>query len=172
VDRLDVWLNAQRGWRRRAVIPLYLYPAAWVVCAAAWLVWQDLNSNEAPGVGSLYWLAGVSVPVTLLLAGLTQPVQAVRVRSRAKRGKPVLPTFVWRWSVFEALMALNVTFMGFFINQSATWKQAHRPAHFIPLVVVVGAAVLLLESQRYTRRVREECSTPAPPFPGAGQPLG
>jgi len=61
MDRLDVWLNAQRGWRRFALMWLGVYPFGWFL-GDAWLSARNFDSGAVPGTGFLFWVAVMSVP--------------------------------------------------------------------------------------------------------------
>jgi hypothetical protein len=126
----------------------------------------------AASPADLYWVAVLSAPGTLLAAGL----QVALNRSRARRRKTQKPAFMWRWAVFLVLVVMNSTFIFLFINQSASWKQHHRLAQVVPLLIAGCMTVWLLESGRYTRRMKEQLTSAAvadaPPAPQAGRPSG
>jgi hypothetical protein len=175
VDRLDAWLNAQRGWRRFALMWLWLYPLGWLV-GDIWLGGENLISDRSPSTGYLYWFAVLSIPVALTLAALALPMRAAHARSRARRGKSQEPMVTWRWMGCLILMTSNSTVAACMENQAVIWKRQHPLAASISLVLAVCLLALLLENFRYTRRVRARLTkipvADMPPFPDVGQPLG
>jgi len=65
VDRLDSWLNAQRGWRREALLWLYIAPLAIMLCAITWS-WSGLTG----------WIAApIALAVLARLAARDRPAR-------------------------------------------------------------------------------------------------
>jgi hypothetical protein len=79
MDRLDTWLNAQRGWRRFSLLWLGSYPLA-MCLGVATTGWQDLAGNHPPGAVYILWPLALSVPGALLLAGLMLLARSLSAR--------------------------------------------------------------------------------------------
>jgi hypothetical protein len=77
VDRLDTWLNAQRGWRRLAIIGVATYaPIACLIFAC--LGFFSLLSSSGPPVpvGAVVAIAVLSAPAAVGLGSITARVAA------------------------------------------------------------------------------------------------
>jgi hypothetical protein len=151
VDRFDTWLNAQRGWRRLAIVGV-----AWYWPTAAIGFWLLLFSRT--------WLPAPK-PVLVAIAVLALPaagglgsVMAANYSRRArnpKRKKGLPPFFMWRqialpWVLFAGLSATSV----------APRNHAVPGLQMISGVIVIALAV---ETYRYSRRFTGPLRAVEPP---------
>jgi hypothetical protein len=78
VDRLDTWLNAQRGWRRLALIGATLYAPTFMTGFCAWLcvgLWAG-GAAQGPTLPALAIGAILAVPAALGLGSATAAIRA------------------------------------------------------------------------------------------------
>jgi hypothetical protein len=145
VDRLDIWLNAQRGWRRELLIWLWIGPPLGCLAASTW------NLFESVAVDVL--IAGLAV-FALVVAGVRA---LMRIGSRQSRnGKWTPPAFSWRRYVAIYLISANLTVdVIFWQPPSPGWQHWHRIHGIAELICIVGFWVMLVAEFLYMRRLRQ-----------------
>jgi hypothetical protein len=153
VDRLDTWLNAQRGRRRLWLVCLNAYPAA--VCIAVIVMGsQNLTGRQPPGIALIFWSLALAVPGALPLGGLILLTRQRYERRARARGKFEPPFFLWRMTGYIFLLATAITIQQFGIAQPPGWQHERHVLDLISLVFLACAMILLLDGLRYTHRLR------------------
>ena len=145
MDRLDTWLNAQRGWRRLAIIGVATYaPIACLVFAC--LGFFSLLSSSGPPVpvGAAVAIAVLAVPAAVGLGSITARIYSLRARS-PKRRKGWPPFLMWRqisllWMILAGIATAPLVPPG---------NRAIALVHLIFAILVIPLAA---ESYRYSRR--------------------
>jgi hypothetical protein len=145
VDRLDTWLNAQRGWRRLAIIGVATYaPIACLVFAC--LGFFSLLSSSGPPVpvGAVVAIAVLAVPAAVGLGSITARIYSLRARS-PKRRKGWPPFLMWRqisllWMILAGIATAPLVPPG---------NRAIALVHLIFAILVIPLAA---ETYRYSRR--------------------
>ena len=95
MDRLDTWLNAQRGWRR-----LLLMIATWYgsTLAISYGIWGLSTSEFAVPALDIAVIAVLAIPGAVCIGSVLATIYARRARNpRRKKGLP--PFFMWRTTV-------------------------------------------------------------------------
>jgi hypothetical protein len=146
VDRLDTWLNAQRGNRRELLIWLWLAPLAAMIATMTWTSFEP--------AGPLVIIAGLVV-FALLRVGARLLKRASASR-KGPDGKWTLPMFTWRRFALMYLICGNLTVNAlFWPAPSPGWEHWHQVHDTAELVCAVCYLALLIAEIRYQRRVRE-----------------
>lgn len=148
LDRLDRWLNAQRGPRRLLLLWLDGMPLAVAVSIMlwGWLVVDNVAGADTSGLRAAVVVATIlAVPFGLLLSGL----QSLALRSPGKDPGQLYPRFSWRRSVFLALIELAPAY-GFMY--SASGQQLPRMPLLLSMLPVAAAAVMAFWETRYRKR--------------------
>jgi hypothetical protein len=159
VDRLDAWLNAQRGWRRLALVWLQLYPAS-IVIANGYLTWRNRTPDQPPAI-SYVSLLTLAVPVATVLAVPFLLLRTARVRRIRRRGGLVEPFLSWRFTALFLLLAGSMT-LGVIINDHGVgWRQQHEALWNVVMALAIAAVVLGLETFRYAHCLRRPANQPA-----------
>jgi hypothetical protein len=153
VDRLDTWLNAQRGWRRFWLLWLNLYPIA-MCLGVITMGWQGLTGSEPPGPAFIFWSLALSVPGALLLTVLVLLTRRRYERRAVTRGKIQKPLFFWRMTGYIFLLISAMTIQQFGMTQPHGWRHHHQVLDVTALVCLVCGMVLLFDGLRYAYRLR------------------
>jgi hypothetical protein len=146
VDRLDAWLNGQRGRSRLALLWLQSYPVTVALGVVAWANWQP---NATP-LGIVLGGALLACPCAIPLSLVAVAVDRWRTRRSAK---PRLPLIAWRSFVFGTLCAANATIAAISVNETRAWHQQHRRLDIVMIAFCICLFVLVIETSSYTRRV-------------------
>jgi hypothetical protein len=166
VDRLDTWLNAQRGWRRLGLLWLQTFPAS-ILVVNAYLGWRGLSDSQPAGT-EWVWLVALAVPCTTVLAGVVLLLRPGSERRAGSRGRFVQPLFSWRGTGFILLLASSKVADVYVTSAPYDWKQRHHALSAILMVLIIGACVLGFENFRYIRRMRRLAAAAAPGQGGIG----
>jgi hypothetical protein len=159
VDRLDTWLNAQRGWRRLALLWLQLYlPSALII--NAYLSWRNLFAEQTSGT-ELVWLLTLPFPCAAVLIGPRLLAQARMERRARKRGSFLPPLLSWRFTGFLLFLAAEMILPAIAVANPFGWKHQHRLVGMIMFICAICFIVLSLENVRYIRRMRQLAHGPA-----------
>jgi hypothetical protein len=148
VDRLDLWLNAQRGWRREALIWLQLAPLTFMLGAAAFALF-----------GLTAW--GVAGPIAL--AALFRAAVRMRPAIGHARKKWIPPLFSWRRMAGLLALSASQSPNAFIAAEYGTsgWQHWHRVTGAVALVASIAFLAALIADLRYTRRLSRQ-ATAAP----------
>jgi len=147
VDRLDWWLNAQRGWRREALWWLNFAPLTIMLCAITWS-WFGLTG----------WIAvPVALAVLVRLAG-RDPM----ARKRSGRAWTP-PAFSWRRLIAILLISAAQTSNAFFDAQDGTptWQHWHRINDAANLIACLGYITAVIAEWVYLRRLSRQAAAEA-----------
>jgi hypothetical protein len=143
VDRLDTWLNAQRGWRRLLLMIATWYGSTLVLCCGVW----GLSTSEftLPTLDAIV-IAVVAIPGTVCIGLALAANYARRTRSpRRKKGQP--PFLMWRTAVGVWLLSFELLITVF---MPLHWR--HKPVFVLAMIFLGAYFLLLVETLRYTDR--------------------
>ena len=158
LDRLDGWLNGQRGWRRRLLLWLDAYPWAFIVSVALWAWW----AFEPDGGLTVVAAVAVGLPVAVPLVFVGFGLHAMRAGT-ARKPPRAWTRLSWRWMAFGFLAGVDVAlecvvFSDFWYRRV---QEAHLLGNWITSFIGVGCLGLLLAEDRYARQVaRRRAATP------------
>jgi len=143
VDRLDTWLNAQRGWRRLLLMIATWYGSTLVLCRGVW----GLSTSEftLPTLDAIV-IAVIAVPGTVCI-GLALAANYARSTRNARRKKGQPPFFMWRMTVAQWLLSfalLTTVFIPLYSH--------HKTVFALQMISLAGFYLLILEIRRYTDR--------------------
>jgi hypothetical protein len=150
LDRLDGWLNGQRGKLRLLLLWLEAYPLAFIVSVVLWAWWAfepdaDLTVLAAVAVG-----LPVAVPVAFVRSGL-HAVGAAASRKPAK----VWPRLSWR--VIAAGILVDVVVALQCVANADLWygrrQAALLPGTWLTMFIGAGCLGLMLAQELYVRQV-------------------
>jgi hypothetical protein len=160
VDRLDIWLNAQRGWRRLAIVGVAFYAPIACLSYGCLAFWSLFSSSGPPvPVPAVVAIAVLALPAAVGLGSITAAIRSRREQSpKRRRGWP--PLFMWRqiallWMILAGMCTAPLTPPG---------NRAIAIAHLILAILVIPLAA---ENYRYARRFRSSRAIKLP-APGDG----
>ncbi|HEY5398534.1 MAG TPA: hypothetical protein VIL16_24420 [Trebonia sp.] len=150
MDRLDTWLNAQRGWRRFGLLLVQIGPIA--VLLAFCVV--RVSGPSLPPLGLAF--AGV---VALGLAGAAL-LSLLRLWLHARRGrddrKKQVPLLTWRAIAYSPVMMGPFILIVSFNNASPEWHRQHHRVLDIALLILFPCMIfVMIEQSRYMKRLRD-----------------
>jgi hypothetical protein len=150
VDRLDTWLNAQRGWRRFALLMVQIGPIAVLLAFCVVGAWGP----SLPPLGLAF--AGV---VALGLAGAAL-LCVLQLWLHARRGrddrKNQVPLLTWRAIVYSPVMMGPFILIVSLSNAPPVWhRQHHRALDIAFLILLPGMLFVSWERARYQKRLRD-----------------
>jgi Ca2+/Na+ antiporter len=154
VDRVDRWLNAQRGWRRLLTGWLFLAPAA-VNAGLLWSSWGNANDQGTVATGSVLLRIAVAVLAAVPLAAVLMRLQLRRLRSR-----PWEPRFSWRMFVAMYVFMTGVSISVYGDTRTLAWRQRHPSYNTLYLADAVFI-VLLIWNGLYYRELRRRAAAEA-----------
>jgi hypothetical protein len=161
VDRVDSWLNAQRGWRRFGVMFLCMLAPTAGLFVAANVWWRDSSSNSATHTtGQVVQSLVASVPVAAVLACL---MLIVTVLANRRPGMPQWrrqSRITWRAAAGVALLGLNSVVSALTSAQPPRWRQDHWETFPLQLIMAAGALALLFWNARHYRRLSAQAAPP------------
>jgi hypothetical protein len=143
VDRLDTWLNAQRGWRRLLLMIATWYGSALVLGRGVW----GLSTSEfaLPALDSIV-IAVLALPGAVCIGSVMAVIYARHTRSpKRKKGQP--PFFMWRTTLGLWLLSFDLSITVFLPTPGH-----HRSILVLAMVFLGGYLLLLLETRRYMDR--------------------
>jgi hypothetical protein len=160
VDRLDTWLNAQRGWRRLTIIGVATY--APIACLSfACLAFFSLLSSSGPSVPvrAVVAIAVLALPAAVGLGSITAMIYSRRARS-PKRRKGLPPFLMWRqialpWMILAGIATAPLTPPG------------NRTIALVHLIFALLVVPLAAENYRYSRRFTRQLGEVELPALGA-----
>jgi hypothetical protein len=163
LDRLDWWLNAQRGSRRRLLLWLDAYPLGFALCDALWACWAFKGDfgRAVLGAGAVALL--VTVPLVFALSGL----HALRAKEMRRNPPKAWPRLSWRGfaSRFLVVSIVVLAFADFADNQYGRPHPAVLTAGWLQAVLVAGYLALMLSKGHNAKQVGKKrvlLQAPAP----------
>jgi len=151
LDRLDWWLNAQRGKRRLLLLWVDAYPFGFIACVAFWAFW----AFEPDAVRTVLGAAAVAVLVAVPLAFVLSGLHAVRARAPYGRAARAWPRLSWRgigaWFLMVVLVAVQCVVFADLAHGRR--QSASLLGNGASVVIGVGCLGLLLAEDRYARQV-------------------
>jgi hypothetical protein len=156
VDRVDRWLNAQRGWRRTLIAWLYLAPML-LDFGLMWSAYGNLDNGATVPAGSvlvhvaIVGLAGI--PLSAVLAGLQR---------WSAKSRPWAPLISWRVIIAVYLYVGGMCAQAYGMTRTLVWRHQHISYKMVLLSGVV-AGVLLIWNLLYYRRLRRRAEAEAKP---------
>lgn len=153
MDRLDTWLNAQRGWRRLLLIAVAGYAPTVMVGFYSWLClgpWAG-GTFRGPTLSAIAICAILAVPAAVGLSAVGAMLYARQARNpRRKQASP--PFLMWRMAALFWLMftsPLSATFAAYQGSSTAS----HRVLGGLQLISAVAVITLFAETLRYRRHL-------------------
>jgi MFS family permease len=151
MDRLDTWLNAQRGRRRLAVIGVSSHMPTFCLgfCVLGFCVLGSSSSLPMP-VAAIVAIALLAIPAAVGFGSIMAVIYSRRARNpRRKKGLP--PFFMWRqialpWLLIPTL--LNATLL----NTQDRSTPLERALALLQVISSIAIIALALETYRYSRR--------------------
>jgi len=143
VDRVDSWLNRQRGWRRVLLFWLHISIFTTTVGSALW----SMFGSGTPGLDIAFlhvvaWSALAAVPLT----GLT-----VYLRHTRRVGTDDRRVFSWRASA-GILLFLAAGELNILTDEQADWPRINRAIGLVSLLLIAASLTLgLMAASRYRR---------------------
>jgi hypothetical protein len=151
VDRLDTWLNGQRGWRRLAIIGGTFYlPTVWLgICPALCVAAFRSSGNPIP-LPAIVAIAVLAIPAAVGFGSIMAVIHSRNVRNR-KRKKGLPPFLLWRPIALAGVVLPTSGVNLWLANQDPPAHGNLNVAGFqlISAVIVIALAV---ENIRYSRR--------------------
>jgi hypothetical protein len=152
VDRLDTWLNGQRGWRRLAIIGVSSYMPAVCLgfCVMGFCILGFSSSLPSMPVAAIGAIAILAIPAAVGFGSITAVIYSRRARNpRRKKGLP--PFFMWRqialpWLLIPTL--LNATLL----NTQDRSTPDLRALALLQVISSIAIIALAVETYRYSRR--------------------
>jgi hypothetical protein len=158
LDRLDWWLNGQRGSRRLLLLWLDAYPAGFALCDALWACWAfkgDLG-RAILGAGAVALLA--AIPMVFVLSG----EHALRVKQMRRKPGKAWPRLSWRRFASRLLLVSGVVlaFAVFADNQYGRPHPALLTAKWFQAVILAGYLALMFAEDHYAKQVGKRRTPP------------
>jgi hypothetical protein len=156
VDRVDRWLNAQRGWRRLLVGWLVTAPAL-VVMGLWWSGWGNIDSGTTVPTGAVLLHVAIAA-----LAGI--PLMAVQVwpRRRRRKSRAWEPRFSWRMIVGMDTLMTGMGVLAYANTRTLAWQQhQHHLVSAALFVSLVVDGVMLIWNGLYSRKLRRQAGASA-----------
>ncbi len=143
MDRLDTWLNAQRGWRR---LPLMI--ATWYgsTLSLGCSVWELSTSEFTLPVLDATVIAVLALPGAACI-GSVLAANYARNALNPKRKKGLPPFFMWRTTVGLWLITFDLS-----IGALIPHHGHHKAILALSMILVGGYFLLVVETHRYTGR--------------------
>jgi hypothetical protein len=152
VDRLDTWLNAQRGWRRLAIIGVASYMPTFCLgfCVSGFCILAFSSSLPPMPVAAIVAIAILAFPAAVGFGSIMAVIYSRRARN-PKRKKGLPPFFMWRqialpWLLIPTL--LNATLL----NTQDRSTPDERALALLQVIFSIAMIALALETWRYGRR--------------------
>ena len=154
VDRVDRWLNAQRGWRRLLTGWLVLAPAL-ADLGLWWSAYGNFDGNATVPTGTLLLRVAIAA-----LAGIPLAAMQVRPPKRRRKSRAWEPGYSWRRITAMYILMTELGVLAYGSTRTLAWQQQHRPykALFIALAV---SGVMLIWHWRYYGKVRRQAEAAA-----------
>ena len=153
MDRVDRWLNAQRGWRQLligwlAIAPALLDGGLW------WSAWGNIGDTTVPTGTVLLRVAIVALAGIPLAAGQVRPLKRSRKSRAWDRG------FSWRMISAMYILMADWGVLAYRDTRTLAWQQQHRPFPALFLALAAGG-VMLTWNRLYWRKLRRQAEASA-----------
>ena len=152
MDRLDTWLNEQRGWRRLAIIGVssYMPTVCLGFCVMGFFILGFSSSLPPMPVAAIVAIAVLAIPAAVGLGSIMAVIYSRRARNR-KRKKGLPPFFMWRQIALPWL--LIPTFLNaILLNTQDRSTPDVRALALLQVISSIAMIALALEIWRYGRR--------------------
>jgi hypothetical protein len=155
VDRLDTWLNAQRGRRRLAIIAIAWYISGVLIGLSAYIV--VANSSYLAGAAWTPMPTVAIVAITVLAApagvgiGLMADASYARKARRPNRKKGLPPFLMWRQIALPWLL-IPTELTAMFAGDQGLPRSDREALALTQVVFAVALIALSVELWRYSRR--------------------
>jgi hypothetical protein len=152
MDRLDTWLNAQRGWRRLAIIGVssYMPTVCLGFCVMVFCILGFGSSWPPMPVAAIVALAVLAIPAAVGFGSTLAVIYSRRARN-PKRKKGLPPFFMWRQIALPWL--LIPTFLNaILLNTQDRSTPDVRALALLQVISSIAMLALALETWRYGRR--------------------
>jgi hypothetical protein len=154
VDRVDRWLNAQRGWRRLLICWLYFAPV-FVDEGLLWSGWGNIANDATVPTGAVLLRVGIAA-----LAGVQLAAVLVRLQMWGRKSRPWAPGFSWRMTVAIYVLMAGMGAQAYGDTRPWAWQHQHLPHRAIFLALAV-AGVMLIWNLLYWRRLQRQAEAGA-----------
>jgi len=149
VDRVDRWLNAQRGWRRALIFWLYFAP--WFVdLGLLWSAWGNLDDQGTVPTGSVLVHVAIAAVVGIPLAAVQ-----VRVQLWVRKRRPRAPVLSWRIIAAIYVFAGCACAQSYGMTRTLVWQHQHLSFKALLLSYAVAGALLIWNAV-YCRKLRRQ----------------
>ena len=152
MDRLDTWLNEQRGWRRLAVIEVssYMPTVCLGFCVMGVCILGFSSSLPPMPVAAIGAIALLAIPAAVGFGSIMAVIYSRRARN-PKRKKGLPPFFMWRQIALPWL--LIPTFVNaILLNTQDRSNPDVRALALLEVISSIAMIGLALEIWRYGRR--------------------
>ena len=158
MDRLDRWLDGQRGWR--TVLISWLVIAPWLVnLGLLWSAWGNFDDRGTVPTGSVL----VRVAITAV-AGIPLAAVQVRRQRRSRKRRPWAPALSWRVIAADYVLAGWLCAQSYGMTRTLVWRHQHLSFKALFLAYAVAGALLLWNAVYYRKlRRRAEADAQAAP---------
>jgi hypothetical protein len=155
VDRVDRWLNAQRGWRRLLIGWLFVAPVA-VDAGLLWSGSGNLDDQGTVPTGSVLLRVAIAVLVAIPVAAVL-----VRLQLRILKSRPWNPGFSWRMiaAMYVLMTGMDVVVYG--DTRTLAWRHQHVPYNAI-FLADAAFFVLVIWNALYLRKLRRQAAETQP----------
>ena len=154
MDRVDHWLNAQRGWRRLLIGWLYLAPT-FLDAGLLWSGWGNIEGDATVPTGTV-----VLRVVIAALAGVPLAPVLVRLQMWGRKSRPWTSGFSWRMTVGIYILMAGMGAQAYGDTRTWAWQREHLPYKAIFLVLAVSG-VMLIWNLLYWRKLRRQAEAAA-----------
>lgn len=155
VDRVDRWLNVQRGWRR-LVIGWLVFAPVFLDVGLLWSSWGNRNDQGTVPTGSVLAHVAIALAVGIPLAAVLVAAQV-----RVQKIRPWTPWVSWRMIVgLYVFMAGNCA-ATYGETRTLTWQHQHVPDNVLYLADAVFF-LLVLWTVLYYRKLRRQAEADGP----------
>ncbi len=136
LDRLDWWLNAQRGERHLLLLWLDAYPLGFLLVDVLWASWAFKGDVGWTILGAAAVALLVAIPVVFAVSGL----HALRVGEVRRKPGKAWPRLSWRRFAFRLLLVsfVALNFVVFADNQYGRPHPALLSANWFWAVICTG----------------------------------
>ena len=152
MDRLDIWLNAQRGWRRLAVIGVssYMPTVCLGFCVMGFWILGVSSSLPPMPVAAIVAIAILAIPAAVGLGSIMAVIYSRRARNTMrKKGLP--PFFMWRQIALPWLLIPTLLNAILFNTQDRSAPDV-RALALLQVISSIAIIALAVETYRYSRR--------------------
>jgi hypothetical protein len=154
VDRLDTWLNSQRGWRHLLVAWLMALPGG-IALSEMWVLMSSMFGPTALGVSAVLERMALGFVASVPLAVLVFSIESRSRRRPSKRGKNRMPRYRWRGMVAISLLIAANACITLTTSESVQWRRQQSPFFFVaPVGLDVIAMAFMIWNLQYWHRLR------------------